>query len=166
MGFLWPCTHSPNTHWVPGTTPGVGNTKEKKHLLRNGETRMCPTGNAPGVPNSGWQWVREGFTAEVTLELTWARLSSGKRIWESRGRECIPGQPRGQCVQSHWDVRMLWVSEAKEQVSVQLGHSLGRWERRWNSPITICDHLAEEYGRILALESFLMTSVEWYRKLL
>ena len=113
-------------------------------------------GSAPGVPYMGWRWVREGFTTEVTQSWMKSGFPQANASMRSGAGESIPGQPRGQCMQSHWDVRTPGFQEQRGKFSVQLGHSLGRWERRWNSQITACNHLAEEYDSMLAYESVLV----------
>lgn len=57
-------------------------------------------GNVPGDPKAGVTVSQRRLHGRGNTEAELAQLSSGKCLGKQE-QECIPGQPRGQYVQSH-----------------------------------------------------------------
>lgn len=151
MGCLSPYLHSPNIHWVPGIAPSTGNTKEKELLTLYWWNRNVPKREMPQVSlTREWQWVKEGFTTEVTVELNWARLSSGKqgRWQQGQGVHSRPAE-RTVCARSLRCEGACILGTMGQVLSVGRVQPRGGEERK-QGLIMMCVHLDEEYDRLVA----------------
>lgn len=108
--------HSPNTHCIQVVPQVLRNTKEKKHLLRNGEMNTCSAGKCPRCPLHGLTVSQRRLHHRGNTELNEVRLSSGKRVREVRGRGEHSRPAEGTVRAKSLRCENAWVSGTKGQV--------------------------------------------------